>query len=40
MSLDFAATTYRTVRDLIRAEDPQIDERTLAEYRRGAHRPA
>src|SRR5262245_17225366 len=31
MSLDFAAIHYRTIRDRIRAEDPQIDERTLAE---------
>ena len=30
MSLDFAAITYRAVRNRIRAEDPQIDEQTLA----------
>jgi len=31
MSLDFAAITYRAVRDRIRSEDPQIDEQTLAD---------
>jgi hypothetical protein len=29
--LNLAATTYRAMRDRIRAEDPQIDEQTLAD---------
>ena len=31
MSLEFAVIAYRTIRDRIRAEDPQIDEQTLAD---------
>jgi Siphovirus Gp157 len=31
MNLSFAAVTYRTVRDRIRTEDPQIDEQALAD---------
>jgi hypothetical protein len=31
MSLEFSAFHYRTVRDRIRAQDPQIDEQTLAD---------
>jgi hypothetical protein len=31
MSLDFAATAFRSIRDRIRAQDPQIDEQTLAD---------
>jgi len=31
MSLDFVAIRYRTIRDRLRTEDPQIDELTLAD---------
>ncbi len=31
MSLEFAAIAHRSVRDRIRAEDPQIDDQTLAD---------
>jgi len=31
MSLEFAAIAYRAIRDRVRAEDPQIDEQSLAD---------
>src|SRR5262245_61284011 len=31
MTLEFAAIAYRTIRDRIRSEDPQLDEQTLAD---------
>ena len=31
MNLEFSAINYRSVRDRIRAQDPQIDEQTLAD---------
>ena len=31
MIIEFAATTYRAVRERIRTQDPELDEQTLAD---------
>ena len=38
--LSFAAINYRTLRDRIRAQDPNLDEQALADTVEGPHRPA